>query len=331
MRAMLALCFGLLGGVPALANAHPVQIPGCPSVSYFHGADKPNRVAPQHDGVSWLTWANNTLAAPKRSYTLEQLAKRFEQKPTELRTQICGESGKNCSSGLVTMDNDGFADTYALVLPGTARSGAETRYFLHEAVCVDWEKERIATSCGGRDVSGNFVSVVYGTSGGEGDPDLLMWQQLFDRNTGALLLTTESTDQRSQTVPIRIGKDGTVTIDGCGSWTAADLRKGKRPTLASGAGNSAKVKSLIAVGRKATKQGKYAAAIQAFSDAIAVQPGAVKAWSGRGFAHLKAGRPKLALSDFQHVLKTYRASMDDKTITMIEHNMVAARKAIASD
>jgi tetratricopeptide (TPR) repeat protein len=331
MRTMLALCLGLLYGVPSLASAHPVQIPECPSISYFHGADKPNRVGPKHDSTTWLTWPNNTLAVSKHRYNLKQLEKRFELDPSELRTQVCGDSGTACASGLVSVANDGFADTYILVIPVTTRSGAMARFFLHEAVCVDWEKERSATSCGGGDVSGNLVSVVYSAAGGEGESDSLMWQQIFDRKTGALLLTTESTDRMSETLPIRIKKDGTVVVDGCGRWAADDLRQGKPPVVTGGAVHSGKVKALISVGRKATEKGKYAAAINAFSDAIKLQPDAVKAWSGRGFAHLKAGRPKPALSDFRHVLKTYRATMDKKTITMVEHNIKQAKKAIDSD
>ena len=64
----------------------------------------------------------------------------------------------------------------------------------------------------------------------------------------------------------------------------------------------ADAKPFINKGRKFTKQKKYDEAIKAFTTAIRKDPKAARAWSGRGYALLKAGKLKRAQKDFDHAL-----------------------------
>ncbi|WP_438032077.1 tetratricopeptide repeat protein [Sorangium sp. So ce204] len=61
-------------------------------------------------------------------------------------------------------------------------------------------------------------------------------------------------------------------------------------------------KAALARGRLATKKKDYAAAIQAFSEAIAADPSDARALAERGFAHLTGGDSNAADSDFDAAL-----------------------------
>jgi len=63
---------------------------------------------------------------------------------------------------------------------------------------------------------------------------------------------------------------------------------------------TAEAQKLIDKGRKLTKAKKYPEAIAAFDDAIAKDRDAARAWSGRGYAKLLAGRLLEASRDFDH-------------------------------
>jgi len=142
------------------------------------------------------------------------------------------------------------------------------------------------------------------------------------------LITSESAGGFLEAPRIETHKDRTVSIDGCGKWSIDAVRSGKLPKPTGGV--DAKVASLIQAGRKATAKGDYRAAIKAFTQAIGKEPSAIKAWSGRGYAHLRAARPEQALADFQHALKTHKALMSAKTLKMVKHNIAQAEKAIAA-
>ncbi|MFT7582893.1 MAG: tetratricopeptide (TPR) repeat protein [Myxococcota bacterium] len=340
MLKKVTLMLVALLGMPLNASAKPpTQVEGCPRISFFHGADKPNAVAGGYDRTTWLTYADNSLTAKLKPQTLDQLAKRWKIARADLDQSLCYDGAANvaCETGLVSIDNDGFADTYALAIMVTPTGTANPTFLIHERVCTGWEKERVGTFCRGGQ-TGDLAYIHYTVAGGDDDDDEddLVWDQVFDAKTGKLLLSSSDAPKMapgSQTPGITIGKgDGKVSVGSCASWSAQALRAGQAPNGKGGAakvaGPSAKVRGLITAGRKATKAADYPAAIKAFTEAIAADSGALKAWSGRGYAHLKASQPTKALADFQHLLDTHAGQMDARFTKMVKHNVSLATEAV---
>lgn len=331
--ALAAAC--ALLATASTSHARPSQLEGCPMVSFWHAAKAPNRTQQAADDSSWITHAHNELKTPARPLTLAEIGERWEMAPAEVRVSLCGDDGKSCGTTLVPTGSDGFGVIHGLAIARTVRGGAAPMFLVHDEVCTDWWKERVSTDCGAVSWKGELVAVIYVIQGDDDDSSLV-WQQVFDADSGALLLTSEAVDSYSTTARIAFVGDR-VTLEGCGSWTVADLRAGKAPTRAASADAAididididARVAKRIAEGRKATVAGDYDGAVAAFSEAIGLKADALKAWSGRGYARLKAGDAAAALEDFRHLTTHHADAMDTKFRAMVDHNIAQAEKAVA--